>query len=361
MNRVARRDGFALPLTLFLISIVTLMLTAAFTKVQSDRRVADSSGANITALALAKAGLHQYLGTRPYNSPGTPTAPWRPPDGDSIRINISGGYADVVAKVVRRPADSLANWMYIVRATGHVIDPVQGSDPQALRTIAQFAQWQTGRMDAKAAYYSVDGLNGKTGATDRTSIIGTDFGTCGAAPIYAIRTKNSGDPGLPSTSASPVLATESANTLIDSTNLDWNAILNGGFTPDYTSYQAGDNTYSSQFINGNLTVSNLNGTGLLIVKNDLTLQGLNATWNGIILVGGKVNFDAGTKIIGLWFGQTTINGMVVSGMNNGGGKADIGDHPVVIQYNSCQIRSALARLTGFAPITNAWVDNWAMY
>ena len=38
-----------------LISIVTLMLTAAFAKVQSDRRVAESSGANVTALALAKA------------------------------------------------------------------------------------------------------------------------------------------------------------------------------------------------------------------------------------------------------------------------------------------------------------------
>ena len=37
------RRGFALPMTLFLISIVTLMLTAAFAKVQSDRRVAESS------------------------------------------------------------------------------------------------------------------------------------------------------------------------------------------------------------------------------------------------------------------------------------------------------------------------------
>src|SRR5262245_5289666 len=130
MKRAMDRRGFALPMTLFLISIVTLMLTAAFAKVQSDRRVSESSGANVTALALAKAGLQQYMGTRPFNSPGSAASPWRPPGGDSIRISLTGGYADVIARVVHKPADTLANWLYVIRSVGHVIEPTQGQDPQ---------------------------------------------------------------------------------------------------------------------------------------------------------------------------------------------------------------------------------------
>jgi len=53
--------------------------------------------------------------------------------------------------------------------------------------------------------------------------------------------------------------------------------------------------------------------------------------------------------------------MIAAGLNQGGSKGDIGDYPVVVQYNSCRIRDALAKLTGFAPIPNGWVDNWATY
>lgn len=350
--------GFALPMVVFVIAVVTLLLTAAFAKVSADRRIGDASGANVNATAIAKAALQQYLGTRTI----------RPVDGDSLRVNVTGGYADVIAKVIRRPADTLANWMFVVRAVGRVIDPTQGADPQAVRTLAQFAQWQTGRMDTKAAYLAVDGLN-HTSTAAPVTLTGIDSAGCGAATTYGMMMKNGSAPTLssPATSNGTGSATQSnhatwaQNVVLDSTNLDWAGIVNGGFTPDYTSYQAGNMTYSSQFINGPVTINNMDGSGILIVKNDLTLTGGTASWKGVILVGGKIIFTVGTKPLTVWIGGTNIQGMVAAGLNQGGAKGDIGAYPLIIQYNSCRIRDALAKLTGFAPIANGWVDNWATY
>ena len=349
-------SGFALPMVVFLIAIVTLLLTAAFTKVSADRRIADASGANVNAMAIAKAALQQYLGTRTL----------RPADGDSVRINVTGGYGDVIATVITRPPDTLSNWIFVMRAVGHVIDPTQGKDPQAVRTIAQFAQWQTGRMDTKAAYVAIDGFNQHNSAAD--TIYGADSASCGAPTVYALMTKNINPPNtnapnvITGTGSSPsVQNTWTMNALVDSLNLDWFGILAGGITPDYTTYS--DNaTYPTYLISGSLTTpANMNGTGILIVQNDLTITGLGtARWKGIILVGGRIIFQAGTHTIN-WVGGTRIQGMAIVGLNQGGTKTDLGDYPAYIQYNSCRIRDALSKLTGFAPITNGWVDNWATY
>ncbi len=367
------RQGFALPMTLFLISILTLMLTAAFTKVQSDRRVGNSSGAAVDALGIAKAGVQQYMGTRPINTPGSTSAPWRPPDGDSVRITIGSGYADVIAKVVRRPADTVANWMYVIRGVGHVIDPTQGADPQAVRTIAQFAQWQTGKMDIQAAYTAANRVRVVVGASNTIYIYGLD--ACGVtAGLPALKVANGSDDiwnGAPGTywnnnywydygTTIQVEGDTQANIALN-TNIDWSAILGGGITPDYTSIQvsgADQWNYTTQMVTGNATLSGA-GSGLLIVTGDFTISGSTSYWYGVVLVGGRVIFNATS-----W---SWVNGALISGLNDGptGGSAvsrtDIGNRPTYLYYNSCMVSTALARLTGFAPITNGWVDNWSVY
>src|ERR1051325_3166569 len=122
----SRERGFALPLAIFFMAILTLLLTAAFAKVQGDRRVADSSGAAVTARAVAQSALPIYVGA--INT--------RPADGEPIRINTAGGRGGVVARVVIR-ADTFSP-VYVVKSTGRVIDPAQGSDPVASHVIAQF-------------------------------------------------------------------------------------------------------------------------------------------------------------------------------------------------------------------------------
>jgi len=39
----------------------------------------------------------------------------------------------------------------------------------------------------------------------------------------------------------------------------------------------------------------------------------------------------------------------------------VGGNAFAAHYNQCKIDRALQPLTGFVPIDNAWVDNWATY
>ena len=144
-----RESGFALPLTIFVLTLVTIMLSAVMVQVQNDRRLAQSSGDVVQALVIAQSGLDRYMAH--YDSLNV-----RPPDGDSLRINVTGGYADVIAHEVRRPADTLAGVLFVLRSRGRVIEPTQGSDPQAVRLIAQFARWQYGTIDIVGAYTAVN-------------------------------------------------------------------------------------------------------------------------------------------------------------------------------------------------------------
>lgn len=356
MPRARSDAGFALPLVLFLISVLTLMLTAAFAKLEGDRRLAYSSGATVSALAIAKSGLNSYLSTRVA----------RPPNGDSLRINVTGGFADVVAYEVRKPLDTLANWLFIVRSTGYVIEPTQGADPQAVRTIAEYAQWQTGRMDIRGAFTAANGLKKVKGTT--VDMRGADQSTCGAPTVPGVRVPQGGDPGSTGINPPPSVGGTGREVALE-TNIDWVALFGGGFTPNYA--LAGptvrmDGTYSSQLITGNATLGGglvTTGTGLLIVTGDLTIQSSFSTpttsWYGVILVGGVIDFKATT---------TRIYGMAVSGLDkqlpegavppeNFGGS----NLTVNIWHNSCFIQQSLQRLTGFAPIANGWVDNWATY
>src|SRR5688572_30032961 len=40
-------------------------------------------------------------------------------------------------------------------------------------------------------------------------------------------------------------------------------------------------------------------------------------------------------------------------------RGDLGNRDTYITYYSCSVRSTMQRLSGFAPISNGWVDNWA--
>jgi hypothetical protein len=339
---------------MFLISVVTLMLTAAFAKAAGDRRLAESSGDAVSALAIAKSGLHGYLSTRST----------RPPDGDSLRINVTGGFADVVAYAVRKPADTLANWLFIVRSTGRVIKPTLGADPQAERTIAQYAQWQTGRMDIRGAFTAANGLKKKKGGT--IDVRGADQSTCGGPTVPGLRVPQDWQKDMAGVDPPP-LASGTGTEVALETNIDFPALVGGGFTPDYT--LAGpaarmDGTYSSQLITGNATLGGglvTSGSGLLIVAGDLTIQSTpttpTTTWYGVILVGGQISFNASTS---------RIYGMAVSGLNKqlpAGAEPpeNFGGTNVTIWHDACRIQQTLSRLTGFAPIVNGWVDNWARY
>lgn len=340
--------GMALPVTLFIITLMTIMLAAAFARVGAERETAVGASDAIRALTVAQSGLQAYLGSRTS----------RPPDGDSVRINVTGGYADVVARIVQRPADPRQKETYIVRSTGYVIVPALGATAQGKRTVAQFAQWQLGVIRQFAAFTVANSLDDRT--PYRIAIDGTDF--CGdSAPAWAVRTQTSGSythgAGEGTYLGRPLTVIESGTgkTVADTSGMDWSMIVNGTFVPDYTSLVTGDSLYKSQVIQGNATLNDASGTGLLAVTGNLTTSGVLARWEGIVLVGGEILFNADS---------TAFLGMVISGLDDQTGSAPnarIGNKPVYIRYDSCRVRQTLTGFTGFAPIRNAWVDNWASY
>jgi hypothetical protein len=354
------RAGFALPIVLLLVVLLTALLTAGLARTASELQIATASQAVEQASAVARSGLQTYLGSVSEDACGRPN---RPPDGDSVRINVPGGFAEVVATVVRRPADTLANWLYLVRSTGYVIWPAYGSTPVANRTIAQFAEWQSGQLALPAAFTAANGLTRIPGGSGQ--LHGADeHGTsgCQTAPLRSLRVAGS-VPGLSDydlTGGSPLGGGTGAE-IVDAARIDWGALLTPGrISPDYSSPQPDDGTYPIQFVTGNGTLGSAGATtfgrGLLIVSGDLLVLGNFVQWYGVVLVGGQILFDAADQ---------RFDGFVASGLNRQLGLAPpvgaIGGDYTDIDYDSRYVRLALRPLTGFAPVANAHLEHWRSY
>lgn len=342
--------GSALPLTILLVTVITLMLTSAFVRAQVDRRMAESSGATIDALAVASSGLYRYMAY--YDSIQV-----RPPDGDSLRVNVTGGYADIVSHLVQVPVDSFQPHMYIVRSRGTVIDPTQGQEPQAVRTVAQFARWFQGGIRAVAALTSIN----PTWYTPQpdTDVMIDGYDGCTAGATMGFRgASDSQIPGSP-TGVPAWKRQDHWSVVAAETGIDWDAIEDGELEADYTSVVNGDTTFATYIVDGySVNLTNVTGTGLLIIMNKLNIYGTRFEWDGVILVGDDFDPEADTTI---------VRGLVVTGLDKTVGQStaenefDVADKNIYVYYNSCNVARALARFRGFDPIRNAWVDNWATY
>ncbi len=351
MRAARNRRGIALPLTIFIITMMTIMLAAAFARVGAEREMAVGASEALSALTVAQSGLQAYLGSRTS----------RPPDGDSVRFNVTGGYADVIARLVESDSLDDAKTMYVVRSTGYVIVPALGATAQGQRTVAQFARWQVGYMRRIAAFTAANSLR-EQNPTGGINIDGSD--ACGSAPsIGSVRAANGSN--LNSNNYNPAVVISGSGTHVaDTAAIDWQTIVSGGFRPDYWYLKTGEWAWKSHLVQGNAVLnSGTLGNGILMVTGDLTTQGTSgrAEWDGIVLVGGKINFNAR---------RTRFRGIVVSGLNELLGGAPPGQGTIggsgggaqyQVEYWSCYVDPALATLTGFAPIQNAWVDNWASY
>jgi hypothetical protein len=371
-----------LPVTLFVVALVTIMLSAAFVRVRNDYRISDSSGDMVDAAAVAQAGLNKYMGQLSFDACDNAI---RPVDGDSVRFNVFGGYADVVAHVTHRPADTLAPWMYVIRSKGHLIRPTRGAEPQAERTVAQFAQWQYGAIETLAAYTSASGMDREPDPPDDLSCPEGSGSSCGefngvdqhfksecrVPDIPAIRVP-SGGTKLGSLSyfsvTGSVVRSGSDQSVAEDTKIDWLKTITGGIVPDVYGIRPWDSGYPVQFVQGDATIDctpELWGWGLLVVTGDLIITGNKGAttmgrgcfqWNGVVIVGKEIRFQSDDQ---------RFDGLVISGMmeqiDSAVGRSEYGVNKIDIDFDSYEVRKALAPLAGFAPIGNAWLDNWSTY
>src|SRR5437868_496531 len=98
-----RRRGFILPTSLLVLTLLTVMLTAAFVMVSAEFRSSDNSLSSVKAMALAEAGMQSYFAA---NRGLRPTDTY-----DSVRYTFSGGYADVVGRKMSNATTGTTPWM----------------------------------------------------------------------------------------------------------------------------------------------------------------------------------------------------------------------------------------------------------
>ena len=158
-------SGFILPTTLLVMTLLTVMLTAAFIMASAEFRASDNSMANSRALSLAQAALENYFSSQRLLDTGSTY--------DSVRITFSNGYADVVGWRVRAQTGShLPLWL--ARSIGTSTDPKQPGQPQGQRAVAQMAELNTGLIPARSAITAINGIQMVTGGTGGNPISGHD-------------------------------------------------------------------------------------------------------------------------------------------------------------------------------------------
>jgi hypothetical protein len=354
----ADRRGFALPAVILLVALLTVLLTGGLTRARTERQIAQAADEMAAAYAVAQSGLQTYMGT----------VTTRPADGDSTRINVIGGYANVVIHLVRRPADTTQRSLYLVRSTGVAIDPDSGATPRAKRILAQFAEWEPAHLLRRAAFTAANGVR-KNGGSPLAwhRISGVDWSsTCSPsepsiAGLRTTDTTNLADDPVVNYAGSPGLIQQGpglGGVIAGETGIDWAAALGPSIMPDYTSFKNGEWGFPIQRVTGDLTPPLLSGTsGLLIVSGDLNIEGVFLFY-GVILVGGDIDLGENSSLV--------VRGLVVSGLNYQlgmtPGRSDIGDGILLdIRFASCYVENAMAPLRGLAPVRNAWLDTWASY
>ena len=133
------RRGFILPTTLMVMTLLTVMLTAAFILISAESRTTDNSLTMGRAHALAQAGLQKYLTLNRGIGPGT--------NMDSVRLTFSAGYADVIGSRLVAPNDNgVALWL--VRSTGVLTGSTLTGLTTARRSVAQLASFNPGVLAA---------------------------------------------------------------------------------------------------------------------------------------------------------------------------------------------------------------------
>jgi hypothetical protein len=375
MQATLNRDGFALPMAILVIGLMTAGVVASFTRVGAEVRTVDNQRGQTAAFTVAERGLAHFLVNGRLGTASVVTWDTTFAGRDSVRV------------VAQRIRTEQGRNLVLVRATGSAFGGPRR--PPAQRTVAQFAYQEPYQMQVLSSWTSLSGVfaNGAAGDFDGVDAAGTqcDDGVTRAGIAVPdgtatstgtdnehIKDRSNGDPDI------GYLGTKQE--AADAMDIDWAGIIdpanpaispafvrcglssssgyNSGWQPRCGSWptQTQFENYPTVLINGSMSLES-KGKGLLIVTGNLTIGG-NMDWDGIILVGGRIT-DNGTG---------HISGSVVSGLNMTLGETvetsnveqAVSNGTKRYEFDSCKVKNALTNATsGFRAINNAWVDNWA--
>jgi hypothetical protein len=359
------RRGFAIPIALLVIAVLTIMIAGGFSIVSAERRSVADQKSQINAFRIAEQGLEIYLVRRDSLLAGTPNYTKVPGTKDSVRITMTGGYADVSLTRLRPPKGSQSG-LYVVRSKGTETAGAFAGTPQGVRTVAQYVLWEPAPMQVLAGWTALSGLqkDGAAGTLGGIDMCGENAAVAGvvvpAYPGYEGKMVAVGNPPIDTIPAP------------DSVEIDWDGIVNhglieatitlpGGTWPG-TALQAAYLDTSSRYyptirVNGDFDLLT-SGTGMLIVTGNLTVSG-NKGWRGVILAGGMLTSNGQNAETDLG-----IQGAVISGLNVKLGMdvdESLAHGTKMYSYNSCEVARATTPLGALVTLRNTWVDNWVEY
>ena len=353
--------------SLLVMTLLTVMLTAAFIMISAEYRTTNGAYATSRSLSLAQAGLQRYFSEGHFLVSGY----------DSLNYAFSGGYARVVARRLR-DSTLARRALFVVVSTGLDSTRTMVRQGQSRRVVAQLARLDPGTLPAGAAMVAANGVQMTASGANPISGINTGFSpstynpSCtapsspaGADDTFGLTVPAVGGYSSPPPSGPPAgeglngmntLASDLA--VIDSTRIAWARLLNGEFTPDYISQlpAAGNNTYRSHYFPGNVTIPTGSRRGLLVAAGDVTLAS-GAHWDGIIVAGGRLVAQVTSY---------TVHGMVITGLNISLGQ-NVAQNIVrrgpsgIIRWDWCYARSATNSLGFLVPVRGSFVDSWATY
>jgi len=366
-----RARGFILATTLLVMTLLTVMLTAAFIMVSAEFRSTGSSFSLARSLNLAQAGLHAYFASTHTLGTGY----------DSINYTFPGGYARVVARRLR-DTTSTARELWIVYATG--VDTTRSllSVGGGRRAVASLA-YRPRQVPARAAMVAANGinvtasplgvvgnpLNGDNASIGDAWVIGCTEPAADdtAAVTTAPPGYSQSTPGNNPTGTVQLLASYTAVT--DSTLINWARVVAGDLLPDHrntlptpcpASFPAGDSDhcpYLSYYWNIPVTVTNAGSgasRGLLIATGDVTMA-YGSHWDGIIIAGGRFVADTNNYV---------VHGMVISGLNCATGSCPLQTRirrGGTVQWDWCYTHAAISGFASLAPISGTFMDTWKTY
>ena len=180
LNNTERR-GFAIPVAILVILVLTVMVAGGFSLVSAERRSVDDQKSQISAFRLAEQGLELFLVRRDSLLKGKPTytkVPGAIPD--TVVIQMTGGYAEVTLTRMR-PVIGSQSGLYVVRSRGVETVGAYAGTPQGVRTVAQYALWEPASMQVLAGWTAMSGLqkNGGSGTLGGIDLCGDSAAVAG--------------------------------------------------------------------------------------------------------------------------------------------------------------------------------------
>ena len=397
------RDGFALPLAIMVLALLTMGLVAGFAASASEMSTNMGQRSQARAYSYAQMGLEQFLTQRKrvVNSAGQvdtfckhcwlmnksvtiapvlPKLDTLPTKKETTYVAFTGGAAVIRAVPIKIDVPN-GKGTYFITSTG--VDSTsktftgQGKSGYASRTVGVFVSWNKSTMNVMGALVSFSGIRkAGTGAISGNDACGADTSVAGInVPLnedVQVQGNSFAPTGNPPYDTLKTFAQDSAQT-----HMDWAGITSGTAMPADISITSSTSTFPSTGTfsadtnywpiihvynrqhppgwNGNWTLPN-QGRGILIVDGDLTISGSNQ-WDGIVLVGGQLTSN----------GNNVTSGTVMAGLNRliGISAAYVDDANLngtkSYSYNSCSIKKATSSMARYTVMPNTWMDNVAGY